>query len=523
MMKKIVLYNPQADKIYWKKGNPPLALLAISSYLAQEGYDIKIFDFRQKEALLGAVAGSICLGVTCMTGYQIFDGLNLASAVRKKYPGIPIVWGGWHPTLLPAQTIQNPYVDIVVQGQGEKTFPELVHILEVRGGLSKIPGIVYKEDGKIFFNPPRQVEDINAFPPLPYQLIDIDKYAARTRLGSRTIGYITSYGCPFRCGFCAEQMVNGRIWNALKPQRVVVDIRNLVINYGIDSVIISDSNFFVDEKRVRDICAELKSLAIVWGQVNGRADTLSHYSLRTWELMKESGLRYILTGAESGTQECLDIIQKEATVQDTLALARVCSRYGIRIQFSLFIGAPSLKKRYVLQEEINSTVDLIYQLHQINKNNEFLTFVYAPYPGTPLYEVTKQLGFKEPVRFEDWADFDLNERHIPWVSDRQAKFTRDLSYYLFFISGSLHRTIRQYCFVIRVILTLAAMPFYLIALFRFKYKFFSAPVELFIIRFILIAKNSIQELIVGMSESIYHNCLKQKRHHGPCTKILQRQ
>lgn len=493
-MKKVVLYNPQADQIYWKKGHPPLALLAVSSLLEQEGYEIEIFDYREKKALLGSIEGSICLGISCITGYQIRDGLLLAQAARQSYPRIPIVWGGWHPTLLPEQTIENEFVDIIVRGQGERIFPELVKTIESHGELSRVLGITYKESGEIFSNPDRPVEDINAFPPLPYHLIDMEKYVARTRLGRRTIGYITSYGCPFHCGFCAEQRVNGRRWNALRSQRVIADIRNLVMAYGVDSIILSDNNFFVDEKRTRDICEGVKGLCIVWGQVNGRTDTLSRYSPKTWKLMRESGLQYILTGAESGTQECLDIIQKEATLKDTLDFARIASQYGIRIQFSLFIGAPSLKKGYTIEEEIDSTLALIYQLHRINKNNEFLTFVYAPYPGTPLYDVAKQLGFREPERFEDWAYFDLNERHIPWVSERQTKLTRDLSYYLFFISGSLRRTIIHYPFVIRIFLTLAAAPFCLSVLLRFKYKFFSVPIELFVIRIILTTKNNIQEL-----------------------------
>ena len=76
-MKKIVLYNPQGDLIYWKKGNPPLPLLAIASILDKEGYEIHIYDYRQKTEAIESANQAVCAGITCMTGYQIQDGLTL--------------------------------------------------------------------------------------------------------------------------------------------------------------------------------------------------------------------------------------------------------------------------------------------------------------------------------------------------------------------------------------------------------------------------------------------------------------
>ena len=494
-MKKIVLYNPQGDLIYWKKGNPPLPLLAISSILDRESYKIEIYDYRQKAEAIESAIQALCVGITCMTGYQIQDGLIFARMVKDRFPEIPIVWGGRHPTLLPAQTISNKFVDILVRGQGERTFTEVVKTLECGGDLSKVLGIVYKKEDKVIFNPERPFEDVNNFPPLPYHLLDIERHIARTRLGKRTIGYITSMGCPFHCGFCAEQSVFGRRWSALTVPRVIEDMRNLVMKYRVDSIVLSDSNFFVNEKRVRDICEGIKELRIAWGQVNGRTDTLVRYSPETWRIMQESGLQYILSGAESGLDECLEIIQKEANVQDTFEFTCIAKKYDVRIQFSFFIGAPSLERKYSVEDEFKSTLDMIYQLHKINKDSEFLLFLYAPYPGTPLYEVSKQLGFKEPSTFEEWGNFDLNERHIPWVSDKYARLNLDITYYLFFISGSLFRTISNYPVFIRVILTIMAAPVYFIVLLRFRYKLFAMPIDVQLIRIVLKAKNNIQEIL----------------------------
>lgn len=492
--KKVVLYNPQADQIYWKKGHPPLPLMAVSSLLDKENYKINIYDHTEKVEVIRNLEGAICLGITCMTGYQIKDGLLLAKMAKEKFPQLPIVWGGWHPTVLPQQTIENEFVDVVVRGQGQRTFTELVKTLEVKGNLSGISGIAYKKDGKGVINPMRQFEDINNFPALPFHLIDIEKYVAITRLGKRTIGYITSQGCPFRCGFCAEQVVYQRRWSGLKAEFVISEVQELVKRHKVDSLIFSDSNFFVDEKRVRDICQGIKGLHISWGQVNGRADTLTRYKPETWEFMRDSGLQCILVGAESGLQECLDIVEKDATIQDTYEISRITKRYGIRIQFSMMIGVPNPDKKYSIKRELYKTLDLIYKLHKINRDNEFLLFVYAPYVGTPLYAVAKQLGFKEPGSFEAWGNYDLNEKHVPWVSDKYARLTWDLTYYFFFVSNSLSKTIAHYSIFKRSLLMLFTAPLSLIVLLRFKTRFFLFPFEALGIRFFLKMKNKLQNL-----------------------------
>jgi radical SAM superfamily enzyme YgiQ (UPF0313 family) len=148
-----------------------LALLAISRFLDQEGYSIKIYTrYLQKNyeaELLKSGHDAICLGISAMTGHQIFDGLKLAKKFKKKYPKIPIIWGGWHPSILPHQTIKDPCVDIIVKGQGDITFTELVHALEKKQDLKHIPGLVYKNGNKVIETPDRGAVDLSQVQPYP--------------------------------------------------------------------------------------------------------------------------------------------------------------------------------------------------------------------------------------------------------------------------------------------------------------------------------------------------------------------
>jgi hypothetical protein len=98
MRHKIVLYNPQA--VFWTM---PLALVAIASALDQEQYDVVIVDGRlqDRDALLRHLDGALCLGVTALTGAPLRDALETTRAARTYRPDLPVIWGGWHPSLFP--------------------------------------------------------------------------------------------------------------------------------------------------------------------------------------------------------------------------------------------------------------------------------------------------------------------------------------------------------------------------------------------------------------------------------------
>ncbi len=274
---KVVLFHGRASSFEKKNNVAPLALLHISSFLVKDGYQVKIisdylYDNYIDEALKQC-EHSICLGITAMTGSQITEGLKVSSLVKERYPGLPIVWGGWHPSIMPESTLQNPNVDIVVVGQGERKFYELVKSL--RDGnldnLQTIPGVSFKNNGQLMLNNEFLIEDINNFPTVPYDIIDGVKWLNKTEYGNRTLQYISSCGCPYRCSFCIEPVVNRRRWASLSAERVVDEWEYLYKKYGIDSIAVYDSNFFVSKKRVVDICNGLikKNIRIKWGNANG--------------------------------------------------------------------------------------------------------------------------------------------------------------------------------------------------------------------------------------------------------------
>jgi radical SAM superfamily enzyme YgiQ (UPF0313 family) len=393
---------------------------------------------------------ALCVGITAMTGYQITDGLRVAKLIKQKNPETPIVWGGWHSSLLPKQTLESPLVDIVVKGQGERTFAELVDALSGSKSLSRIKGLAYKKDGEIFENEDRSVEDVNNFPPLPYDLLEIEKYIFdHKHLGSRTIHYVTSYGCPHHCAFCCNSSLAKRRWSGLTAERVLEDVERLVKNYYINGLALVDPNFFVDKERVRKICQGVidRGLDVRWGDLDGRAKQLADLDDEMWKLMERAGFRVFLVGSESGCQESLDFINKNESVEDTFRFARKCRKHNMKVIFSNLAGLPwnhglgSKERQRRIDKEIEATIDMIDGLYTLDNRHRFLFFAYLPYPGTPFYKKALELGFKPPSSLERWGDSHLYARHTPWITKEQEELITMLSSYIFLFLDPDYETI----------------------------------------------------------------------------------
>lgn len=426
MKKTILLFMPNPAKN--RKKEIPLNLIAISVFLEKEGYDIKIFHSFDKEEALKYVDKAICVGITSMTGYQIYDGLQFAELVKKRNPQIPIIWGGIHPTIKPIQTAKHPLVDIVIKGQGEDTFTELVHRLDKKKDYNDILGITFEKNGKIIDNPSRPFKSINDYPLLPYYVLgdDIEQYIKKNNYAERSLVYITSSGCAFRCAFCYLSNPSfSRKWDAYSAERVVDELEHLVKTYNIDGIEIRDSNFFTDPQRVIKICSGLleRKIKLNFSTVNGRADQLVKFNDNEWRLLRKAGIREILIGAESGDQEMLDLINKQLSVETIIECERKARKYDIDILNSFMTSFPPKDNnpKKTLKKELNGTFDLIGKLFQVNPLAKILLFFYTPYPGTPLYELALQRGFKDPKNLEEWGMFGLTDITTPWTNKSHIK------------------------------------------------------------------------------------------------------
>ena len=346
--------------------------------------------------------------------------------------------------------------------------------------MDDILGLTYKVKGEITSNPDRHLSDPNGFPPLPYHLIDMEKHIHASEFGARTVTYLSSIGCPFSCGFCAEQVVYGKRWLPLSSERVISDFKSLKEQFKVDFIIINDSNFFTNQKRVVEICEKImrEELNLKWGNANGRTDQLVKFERRTWQLMQESGLQCILTGAETYDDGILEIINKKATVEDTISLANIASEFSVKIKFSFMTGLPIANRKVSMDDEFDNVIDFINKLYEISNKNDFLLFLYTPFPGTPLYKRSIELGYENPDSLEAWGGFleRLNHASTPWTSMAMAEKVYQVNFYFPFRTKCGFRHCKpKYPLVIRWILIPFERMLYMVMRFRIKHKFFDFP------------------------------------------------
>jgi len=276
----------------------PLQLLYVASALQQGGFAVRILDMRIDNYQEFDVGTPIFVGITCMSGQQIHYGLEFAKKVRAESPKVPIVWGGVHPTLLPEQTARSNCVDIVVRGEGDLIVTELASNLASRERLDTVKGLTFRADGEIKNTPDADVIDLDKIPiRLPYELLKLEQYPT---LQSGRFHIQTSRGCPHRCGFCYNSIFNKKAWRAKSASRVVDEIEYILHKFPYVNIIDPvDDNFFVDQKRVEDICNCMlrRGVKVAW-RANCRFDYLAEYPEDFVRLIERAGCKELDFGGE---------------------------------------------------------------------------------------------------------------------------------------------------------------------------------------------------------------------------------
>jgi anaerobic magnesium-protoporphyrin IX monomethyl ester cyclase len=411
----VVLYNPKA--VFYTM---PLALLAIGSFLDKEKYEVVIIDGRLEEdplsKIFSALSKAVCFGVSVLTGDPIRDALHVCRAVKNKFPMMPVVWGGWHASLFPGETLAEKSIDIVVKGQGEITFSELLERLVHKQSLVDLKGICYKQGDNMMMNMDRHLTDINLFPAFDYDLIDVKGYKKLS--GKNQIDYISSQGCRFRCAFCADPAMYKRGWYGYTAQRVGNEIESLWKKYKFDHVHFQDETFFTNKKRVQEVAQEFidRKLPITWFGTM-RADQGIRLDEETWKLCKRAGLKKIMIGMEAGTQFMLDWMQKDIKLEHIFETAEKCVRHKIAIIFSVIVGFPN-----ETPQSVTETLSVVKKLRRMSDDFSVSIYYYKPYPGNKIADELSAEGYRFPSGLEEWSNFDyVNSGKSDWLSDQQVK------------------------------------------------------------------------------------------------------
>lgn len=400
------------ENVVWL--SEPVALTAVGAAV-NDRHEVRILDLRLEDE--GALARELqsfrpdLVGTTSMTtdAYQAKAVLRMTRAMR---PEALTVVGGHHPTLCP-QEFDEPYIDVVVQGEGELTFRELVDRWDEqrpRGerDFEGVLGVRYRDgSGVRRANPKRpQVVSLDALPVPDRRLVA--KYRGRYFFtGVRPMASIfTSRGCSFDCNFCAIWEFYERRTRFLSAKRIVDQMEACDEPF----VFVLDDNFLTSKKRAVELCDELERRGVKkYWLTQGRTDFAADHP----ELMKrlaKNGLVMVLSGYESNSDDNLAALRKKSSWKKNQRANEIMRELGIMITGIFMARADWTREQFEQMNEYVLSMAITIPL---------LT-ILTPLPGTQLYR-----AYKDKLMTTDHRLFDLLHAVLP------TRLPRDEFYRMF--------------------------------------------------------------------------------------------
>ncbi|MCH9695895.1 MAG: B12-binding domain-containing radical SAM protein [Gammaproteobacteria bacterium] len=429
MRSELVLFNPRSSVA--GKHVLPMSVLAMAAVLEGK-HEYSIIDGNLYEDVLAVLFEKVrksrvdIVAITVMPGRQVRQARDVSLALKAEFSHLSIIWGGYFPTMYESAAATAPYVDFLLRGHSEEPFLALVKAIRDGNGYRNQAGLSYmdRETGNLISNPIGPVPALDGLPEYPYHKLRMEEYVLDTFLGSRTLSHHASYGCPFTCNFCGVvNMVNGR-YSAQSPEKIELIVEQLVDRYGANAIQFYDNNFFVSESRSAEICDRLKRFDVSWWAY-GRVDTLMKYNDTTWAKMRDSGLRMIYLGAEAGSDDVLEKMNKggKQTADMTIAIAERMRAHNMIPELSFVIASPPNP-----DEDIDQTFRFIRRVKQSHPESEIIIYPYSPVPVEgQLFTEAQALGFAFPETLDEWAEdhwVEYAERTtaaLPWLSRTAQK------------------------------------------------------------------------------------------------------
>ena len=428
--KRIVLFLPhRADPDQGVRVSAdllPLELLQIAGYPDREGYEVVIVDAMvhedYMERLMELCDGALLFGSSCILGFQVAHGARVAKAVRERFPDLPMIWGGWFPSVLPEAYLNENIADAVALGQGEVTFWEFIQAVENGEDYENIPGLCILKDGKPFYTEQRKVIGFDTIPDVPWHLMDFEEYVALQNSKSnrwkvrhkyadpwdmkpgtelRGFSFYSSFGCPEPCTFCCSPEVTGRRWKAIPGDLLGERIMECHDRFNFNILRFQDANFGVAEKRSNAFCDYLiEHDTPFWWNGTYEIETIARYKDESLDKLAQSKFHMAALGAEAGTEEQQGRIKKKIDIRNNLApsLRRLNER-GIQTGVSWIIGYPDESIESML-----ATITVAAKVKHMFPNSPSDVFPFRAIPGSEDYRQAIELGYEPPKLLEEWGD-----------------------------------------------------------------------------------------------------------------------
>jgi anaerobic magnesium-protoporphyrin IX monomethyl ester cyclase len=444
---KVLLAEP--PKEYWfvmgEYLPPPLGILELAAYLESQDKSIEIevldcqakgLDWRDFEKRIESSKPDV-VAPSALATCNAYTVLRAAETAKKVDPTIRTVVGGQHFTATAQESLQsNKEIDIIVRGEGEQTFTELVQELKKpKPAMSRIAGISYRQKNEVVHNPPRPlIENLDSLPFPGYHFVGdcMDKYHFTMMAGTKQYALIEgSRGCPHKCTFCSQWKHWNGTWRLKSAKRIADEFEYCYNEFGSKFLWLTDDNFGLGE-HADELCDEIAKRGIadeiMWFMQVRCDDIIAHKDLLP--KMRKAGNRWMLVGIESGSAATLESFHKKINPTEAEQAMRLLKKNDIFAQATLIIG------------ERKDSAESIAKLREfVNHIDPDLAIfmILTPFPGTELFETAKQNGWIEDY---NWANYDMTHAVMPTETLSRQQVQEELyncyrSYY-----GSMSRRFR---------------------------------------------------------------------------------
>ena len=380
---------------------PPLGLLYVAGAVEKGGaHGVAAIDAAAEQLDHEQVAQRIrevrpdVVGIQALT-FTIIDARQVAQAVKRIDPSLPVVMGGPHVNLYPAETLAVPEVDYVLLGEGENNVNPFLDALAGRRAMETVPGVVFRDArGEIQRGPPNPlVEDLDSLPMPARHLLDHRRYSSVLGKGKYLTTIMSSRGCPARCIFCDRPHL-GKRFRARSAGNVVDEMQACRERFGIDEFFFYDDTFTIDRQRVLEVCRTVRErkLDCFW-DIRARVSTVDQAVL---EALYAAGCRRVHFGIESGNEKVLRVMRKGLDLNRARDVFKWCRAIGIETLAYFMIGFPEEGAA-----EIQDTID-----YALTLDCDYVhVAVTTPFPGTELYRMGLERGL---YKKDYWAEFAAN-------------------------------------------------------------------------------------------------------------------
>ncbi|HET90179.1 MAG TPA: B12-binding domain-containing radical SAM protein [Chloroflexi bacterium] len=356
-------------------------LASLSSAAKAQGFDVDLIDLR---ALSGwdhfrqvlVERDPDVIGVTMMS-VDYNPACQVLAIAKEVKPGVFTIIGGPHVTIALEDALRIPHVDYLVTGEGEVTFPRLLHLIAgddppsqrvLRGETPDLDGIPFT-DRDLFLDEWRKWGYDLDSPEVPFV----------EELPPPFVTIIAGRGCMYNCAFCkpGEDYLFGKRTRRRSVGNVIAELHALVERYQIASFMFHDDCLTEDREWVMAFTDQYMAAGLTMPFFcQSRADIIVKHGDMVAR-MAQAGLRGYFVGFESGNDRVLKFIRKGTTVEQNRQAAAICRKYGISIWANYMMGLPTETR-----EEVLDTVRLMKAIDPDYYSPAFFT----PHPGTDLYD-----------------------------------------------------------------------------------------------------------------------------------------